>query len=103
MITVDGECSAQDPVVVGLLKQNLGTGFGVDGANGFVGAPEGNSLAVGRPGCAEDGIVCNGHRQRKLLIGDVPNLNFARTTGATAGDGELFAIGRKADGFNSLG
>ena len=37
-----------------LLKQNLLAGLGVDRADRFVGAAEGDAFAVGRPGGAEE-------------------------------------------------
>ena len=103
VVTIDGEGSAEDPIVVGLLEQDLRASFRVDGADGFVGAAEGDSLAVWRPGCAKQGIIRDRNRQHEFLVGDVPDLYFTRATGASASDGELLAIRREADRLDSFG
>ena len=41
-------------------------------------------------------------REREFALGDVPNLHFAPARGIAAGDGEEFAIGRKADALDAL-
>src|SRR3954466_399331 len=103
MVAIDRERSAEDPVVVRLLKENLRASRGIDGANRFVGAAEGDALAVWRPGDTEQRIVRDRNRQGELLTSDIPNLHFAGAAGATASDSELLAIRREADRFNSLG
>ena len=66
-------------------------------------AAEGDLGAVGRPACAVDRVIGDRDREQQLALGDVPDLDLAHPRGASAGDGQLLAVGRERQRLDPLG
>ena len=103
MIPLWREDGVESPVFMGPLVEHLLAAGDVDGADGVVGAAEGDQLAIGRPGAAEDGIEGDGVGAKKRPISHVPDLDFPHPTGIAAGDRQLAAVGGEADALDPLG
>ena len=103
MIPLRCEDGVEGPVFMGPLIEHLFAAGDVDRADGVVGAAEGDQLAIGRPGAAEDGVKGDKVGAEKRPISHVPDLDFPHPTGIAAGDRQLAAVGGEADALDPLG
>ncbi len=102
LIALVGEDGVEHPIAVRGALEDLLAGFGVDGAQGVVGAAEGNHFAIRRPAHTVDGVEADGGAQGELALFDVPDLHFAHLGRASAGGGEALAIGRETHALDAF-
>ena len=93
MVAFDREGCAQGPIAVRAHLEDLFAGAGFDGADGVIGAANGNEFAVGGPTQTVERVVADWSGNGELAFFDIPNLDFAQPRRISAGDGKPLAIG----------
>jgi len=92
MRSIDRKNGVEHPVAVGALEEHLLTGFGIDDAQRIVGTAESDLGAIGRPAGSKNRVECDGCGELQAAVGDIPDLDLARSRRIASGHSEQLAI-----------